>query len=255
MSNSTRLRGRIALITGSTSGIGFAIAERLAEDGARIIISSRKQENVDGALKKLAEKGHDVCGVACNISNVDDRKKLVLQVERIGGLDIFVQCAGANLFNGHILDCPEDRWDKTMDINLKSTWLLTKDLLPFLKNSKCGRVIYNSSASVHAPLEILGVYPVSKAALHLLTKTVALQLGRLNITVNCLVPGLIETPFSEVLVKDEEAKSVWNSLVCIKRYGKPADVAGITAFLASDEASFISGECIVIAGGFPSSRL
>ncbi|CAH1141119.1 unnamed protein product [Phyllotreta striolata] len=155
MSNKGCLRGRIALVTGSTSGIGLAIAERLAEDGAKVIVSSRIQENVDCAVKKLTCKGYDVCGIACHIADPEHRKRVIELVEKMGGLDIFVQCAGVNPFIGPILDIPEEKWDKTIGVNLKATWQLTCDLARFLKKSKNGRIIYNSSMSAYMPVWVI----------------------------------------------------------------------------------------------------
>ncbi|CAH1114453.1 unnamed protein product [Psylliodes chrysocephalus] len=250
LNNALRLQGRKALVTGSTSGIGLAIAERLATEGAKVIVSSRQQNNVDDTVKSLTDKGLDVRGVVCHIGKTEERKNLVKEAEKLGGLDIFVQCAGVNPFMGSILDCPEEAWDKTFDINVKTSWLLTKELFHLLKQSKHGRVIYNSSVSAFIPYEVLGAYPISKMALISLTKMAALHLGHWNVTVNCLVPGVIETPFSEILMQDELGKENWMALSCIKRFGKPNEVAGLTAFLASDDSTYISGEAICITGGF-----
>ncbi|XP_072397722.1 dehydrogenase/reductase SDR family member 4-like isoform X2 [Diabrotica undecimpunctata] len=247
-----RLDNRIALVTGSTNGIGLAIAERLAQEGAKVIISSRKEEHVKHTVKKLKDKGLLVTGVTCHIGDSEQRKLLVKEAERLGGLDILVQSAGVNPFIGNILDCPEEAWDKLLDTNLKASFMLTKEVFHLLKKSKYGRVIYNGSLASYSPSENMGAYPIGKGGLILLTKQAAFRLGSYNITCNCVVPGLIDTPFGSVLIKDKEFQSYFKKVTPLKRVGRPEEVASVVAFLASDDASYITAEAITVGGGFPS---
>ncbi|XP_050513783.1 dehydrogenase/reductase SDR family member 4-like isoform X2 [Diabrotica virgifera virgifera] len=247
-----RLVDRIALVTGSTNGIGLAIAERLAQEGAKVIVSSRKEENVKDTVKKLNDKGLLVTGVTCHVGDAEQRKLLVKEAERLGGLDILVQSAGVNPFIGNVLDCPEDKWDKIIDTNLKASFMLTKEVFHLLKKSKYGRVIYNGSVSAYTAHENLGAYPISKGALILLTKQAAFPLGAYNITCNCVVPGVINTTFGNVLVDSKEFQPYFKRMTPLKRFGVPEDVAGVVAFLASDDAAYVTAEAITVAGGFPS---
>lgn len=199
-----RLSGRSAIVTGSSYGIGFAIAKRLAEEGAKVIISSRKKENVEEATKKLCYQGLNVKGVVCHASNPEDRKRLLREAEKNDGLDILVCSAGVNPAVGPLFECSESAWDKIFDVNLKAPFQLTKEALPLLKQSKAGRVIYNSSISALLVHKNLGPYATSKAALCAFTRYAAATLGPDNITVNCVVPGCIKTRFVEVLTPNEE---------------------------------------------------
>ncbi|XP_018569702.1 uncharacterized protein LOC108909766 [Anoplophora glabripennis] len=244
-----RLSGRSALVTGSTYGIGYAIAKRLAEEGAKVIISSRKKENVDEATKNLRDQGLDVSGLVCHVSSPDDRKRLLKEAEKNNGLDILVCSAGVNPAVGPLFSCSESAWDKIFDVNLKASYQLTKEALPLLKQSKAGRVIYNSSVSAIHVFKDLGPYATSKAALCALTRYAAYSLGPDNITVNSVVPGCIKTRFSEVLTPNEEETKKLISMIYLKRLGETKDVSGVVAFLASDDAAYITGENIVVCGG------
>lgn len=197
-----RLCGKIAIITASTDGIGFAIAQRLAQEGANVIISSRKSENVEKAVNKLCKQNLSVKGLTCHVSNAEQRKALFEQACNWGGLDILVSNAGVSPQIGAILDCTEPVWDKTFDINVKSAFLFAKEALPLLRNSKAGRIIFISSICAFQPHDLLGIYSVSKTALLGLTKAAALQLAIEDITVNSVSPGIIRTKFSRVLTSE-----------------------------------------------------
>ncbi|KAG5899840.1 hypothetical protein JTB14_012311 [Gonioctena quinquepunctata] len=243
-----RLCGRIAIVTASTEGIGFSIAKRLAQEGAKVIISSRKPKNVEQALQKLCSEDLHVAGLTCHVSISDDRKRLFEEAEKLGGLDILVSNAGMNPEMGGVLDCSEGAWEKIFDVNVKSAFLLAKESLPLLRKSQNGRIIFISSIAgyhVDKPFDQLGAYSVSKTALLGLTKAAALQLARENITVNSICPGLIETKFSKVIQDDDKALLE----IPIGRVGKPSEIASVAAFLASDDASYITGENVIVGGG------
>ncbi|XP_037357831.1 dehydrogenase/reductase SDR family member 2, mitochondrial-like isoform X2 [Talpa occidentalis] len=246
------LANRVAVITGSTDGIGFAIARRLAQDGAHVVISSRKQQNVDRAVEALKAEGLRVTGTVCHVGKTEDRERLVATVqEHCGGVDILVCNAGVNPLVGSTLESDVGVWDKILDVNVKSPALLLSQLLPHMENRGNGSVILVSSVSAYMPLSMLGVYNVSKTALLGLTKTLALELAPKDIRVNCLVPGVIKTDFSKVLHDNEV---FWNNLKAqmqLQRMGRPEDCAGIVSFLCSPEASYITGESIVVAGYSP----
>eukprot|EP00057_Strongylocentrotus_purpuratus_P001706 XP_001200926.2 PREDICTED: dehydrogenase/reductase SDR family member 4 [Strongylocentrotus purpuratus] len=250
---SRRLEGKVAVVTASTEGIGYAIAKRLGEEGAHVVISSRKQAHVDHALKTLKEANLSVSGLVCHVGKQADRAKLIeTAVKENGGLDILVSNAAANPHFGNILDCDEQAWDKIFDINVKSTFLLVKESVPHMVSRGGGSIVVVSSIAGYMPFELLGPYSVSKTALLGLTKALTPQLSDMNIRVNCVAPGLVKTKFSSALLSSEESTKLALSGIPMKRAGTPDEISGIVSFLASDDASYITGENILVAGGAPS---
>uniref|UniRef100_A0A8C8UDJ8 Dehydrogenase/reductase SDR family member 4 n=1 Tax=Peromyscus maniculatus bairdii TaxID=230844 RepID=A0A8C8UDJ8_PERMB len=250
------LAERVAVLTGSTVGIGFAIARRLAKDGAHVVISSRKQQNVDRAVATLQEEGLSVTGTVCHVGKAEDRERLV--AKHSGGVDFLVCNAGVNPLVGSTLGASEQVWDKILNVNVKAPALLLSQLLPHMEkrgNPADTFFCLSPSQTLVILFQELGAYNVSKTALLGLTRTLALELAPKNIRVNCLVPGVIKTDFSKVLYSN---KAVWNHLkemqiFFLSRIGQPEDCAGLVSFLCSADASYITGENIVVAGC--SSRL
>lgn len=247
--NIARLTGKVAVVTASTDGIGFAIAKRLAEEGAKVIVSSRKESNVNRAVNNLQQEGLNVSGVVCHVGNAADRQKLFDMGKQLGGVDILVSNAAVNPEVGSVLDASETAWDKIFDINVKAAFLLAKESLPYLRQSKSGRIIFVSSIAAYQPIDLLGAYSVSKTALLGLTKAAAAQLAPENITVNCIAPGVVKTKFSSAITDTEQVKAETISRIPLGRFATPDEMGGIAAFLASDDASYITGETIVAAGG------
>ncbi|XP_043259723.1 dehydrogenase/reductase SDR family member 4 [Colletes gigas] len=247
-----RLNGKIAIVTASTEGIGFAIAKRLAEEGARVMISSRKESNVKKAVEKLKSEGLEVSGVICHVGKKEDRKVLFEQTKKeFGGLDILVSNAGVNPSVGSLFDTSEEIWDKIFDINVKSSFLLMQESLPLLRLSKSPSMILISSISAYQPITLLGTYAVSKTALLGLNNIAAATLASEGIRVNCIAPGVIKTKFSQTIVEGAIGEATL-STVPMQKFGEPNDVAGVAAFLASDDAAYITGETIVPSGGMQS---
>ncbi|CAG2056046.1 unnamed protein product [Timema podura] len=238
---SSKLKGKVAVVTASTDGIGFAVAKRLAADGASVVISSRKETNVRNASNKLQKEGLSVTGVVCHVAKKEDRERLFQEaIDKFGGIDILISNAAANPASGSILECGETEWDKIFDINVKSAFLLTKEVVPFLQKRSGGNIIYISSIAGYTPIEFLGPYSVSKTALLGLTKVFANDLASDNIRVNCVAPGIVQTKFSSIV-----------SNISIL-FAQPPEIAGVVSFLCSDDASYITGETIVAAGGMVS---
>lgn len=249
-SNATpgRLKDKVAIVTASTDGIGFAIAKRLAEDGATVCISSRKEHNVAQALDKL--KGLPVFGTTCHVGKAEDRKKLFDLVKKEkGSLDFLISNAAVNPSFGPMLETGEDAWDKIFEVNVKSAFLLTKEAMPMLKNSKSGSIVFISSIGGYQILSALGAYSVSKTALLGLTKGLAEELAP-GIRVNCVCPGIIDTKFSSALTSNEGIAEEALRRVPLKRFGQPEDISGVVSFLCSPDAAYITGESIVAAGGY-----
>lgn len=215
-----------------------------------MVISSRKEDNVDAALKSLREQNFDVSGLVCHVAKKEDRQKLVDHaVAKYGGVDILVSNAAANPHFGNILSCNESQWDKIFDTNIKSSFFLCKEVIPFIEKRGGGSILFVSSIAGYQPFEFLGPYSVSKTALLGLTKALSFEAATMNIRVNCLAPGVIKTKFSEQLWKNPDAENITKGMIPMKRFGEPSECSSAAAFLVSDDASYITGETIVVAGG------
>ncbi|KAI5645393.1 enoyl-(Acyl carrier protein) reductase domain-containing protein [Phthorimaea operculella] len=248
--NLKRLNGKVAIVTASTDGIGFAIAKRLGDEGANVIISSRKEANVQKAVASLRKDGINVEGVVCHVADAEHRKRLFdLAKSKFGGLDILVSNAAVNPAVSPILETDEKVWDKIFEINVKSSWLLAKEAYPELVKRGGGSIVFISSIAAYQPMEPLGPYSVSKTTLLGLTNAISKEIVNDNIRVNCVAPGIVATKFASAITQSEEAAEAGLSIVPMKRFGKTAEIAGTVAFLVSDDASYITGETIVVAGG------
>ncbi|XP_020037353.2 dehydrogenase/reductase SDR family member 4 [Castor canadensis] len=247
------LANKVALVTASTEGIGFAIARRLAQDGAHVVISSRKQQNVDRAVTTLKEEGLSVTGTVCHVGKAEDRERLVaMAVNLHGGIDILVSNAAVNPFFGNLMDVTEEMWDKVLNTNVKAAAMMTKAVVPEMEKRGGGSVVIVASIGAFNPLPGLSPYNVSKTALLGLTKNMALELASKNIRVNCLAPGLIKTNFSTLLWMDKAKEEHIKEIMHIRRIGKPEECAGIVSFMCSEDASYLTGETVVVGGGAPS---
>lgn len=208
-----RLEGKICVVTASTDGIGFAIAKRLATEGAKVVVSSRKQANVDEAVNSLKKEGlTDILGVTCHVAKESDRKKLFDEAfKKFGGIDVLVSNAAVNPAVGSVLEATEEVWDKIFDVNVKAAYLLAKEVKPYIVKRGGGSVVFISSIGGYQPFDLLGAYSVSKTALFGLTKAAALDMVKDNIRVNCVAPGVIETKFSSAveLIRLERRTICW----------------------------------------------
>ncbi|KAJ6634651.1 Dehydrogenase/reductase SDR family member 4 [Pseudolycoriella hygida] len=245
---STKLNGKVAVITASTEGIGLAIAKRLASDGASVVISSRKLKKVTKAVDLLKKMGYQqVYGCRCHIGVAEDRKNLFRETMSIfGRIDIFVSNAAVNPFLGKILDCPQQVWDKIFDINVRAPFLMVKDAVPLIKKSQGGSVVFISSVAAYNPMRKIGAYSVSKTALLGLTKVLSQSLIEDNIRVNCVAPGVVETKSSRTIIAGN--KTILEEIP-LNRVAAPEEIAAVVSFLVSDDASYVSGETVTVAGG------
>ncbi|CAC5418419.1 DHRS4 [Mytilus coruscus] len=235
-----KLKGKVAIVTASTEGIGFAIARRLGEDGAKVVVSSRKQKNVDKAVDILKKENLDVHGIVCHVGKKEDRTKLIQKtIDEYGGIDILVSNAAANPTMGPLIDCSEDAWDKLFDTNVKATFMLCKEIVPHIEKRGGGSIVIVSSIAGYISSEVIPAYAVTKTAL-------------LESKDYRHLSGLIDTKFSAALTGNPEMSKVALSAIPLHRPGKPVECSGIVSFLSSDDASYITGENIVISGGMPS---
>ncbi|XP_015789060.1 dehydrogenase/reductase SDR family member 4 isoform X2 [Tetranychus urticae] len=248
---SDKLKGKVAIVTASTDGIGLEISRRLGQEGASVIISSRRKENVNKAVDELKNQGLDVLGTVCHVSKEEDRKHLIdFTIKEKGAIDYFVSNAAINPVMMPILETGEGAWDKIFEVNVKSAFLLTKAVAPHMEKRGGGSIIYISSIGGYQPLPLIGAYSVSKTALLGLTKAVANETAASNIRVNCICPGIIKTKFSRALWENEGINEEMNRMIPMHRIGKPEEVASLVSFLCSDDASYITGESFVVAGGY-----
>lgn len=245
-----RFQGKVAIVTASTQGIGFGIAERLGLEGASVVVSSRKQKNVDEAVVKLKARGIEVIGVVCHVSNGQQRKNLINQtIEKFGKIDVVVSNAAANPSVDSILQTKESVLDKLWDINVKSSILLLQDAASHLQ--KGSSVVLISSIAGYQPQSSMAMYGVTKTALLGLTKALAAEMAP-DTRVNCVAPGFVPTHFAEYITSNDGVRQTIEQNTLLNRLGTTGDMAAAAAFLASDDASYITGETLVVAGGMPS---
>lgn len=243
-------------MTGSTEGIGLAVAKRMAQDGARVVISSRKQKNVEKALEELkAEYADHVAGTVCHVGNQEDQQKLIdFTLDKFGSIDILISNVAVNPYFGTFMDMQESHWDKIFEVNVKAPFLLSQKVVPhMLKNNKPGdkgAIVYISSIAAYSGMASIGSYSVSKTALLGLCKNMSMELANEGIRVNLVAPGVIRTKFSGMLWENEGQDEFYKSMTHMKRLGEPQELGGIVSFLCGPDASYITGENIVVAGGY-----
>jgi len=245
------LTGKVAIITGSSRGIGKAIAERMAEHGAKVVISSRKAgpcEEVAGAINE-AHPGHAIA-VPCNISSKDDLQRVVDETRKaFGKVDIVVCNAATNPFFGPMSKISDEAFRKVLDNNIISNHWLIQMVAPEMAERHDGAVIVISSIGGLRGSTGIGVYNISKAADFQLARNLAHELGPSGIRVNCIAPGLVKTDFARALWDTPEAERRSSAGNPLRRLGEPDDIAGAAVFLASKAGAWMTGQAIVVDGG------
>jgi len=245
-----QLEGKVALITGASKGIGESIARVYGLAGAKVVISSRKQEALDTLATSLREIGIDVLPFAANAGNMDDLARLVQETQAcFGGIDILVNNAAANPVFGPVEDTPLSAFDKIMDVNLKGPFELSKYCLPIMKSRGGGSIINISSIGGIRPEPMLGIYSVSKTAIISLTKVLAKEWGADGVRVNAICPGLIKTKFSQALWDNEQILRYTLEHLPIARVGTPEEIAALALFLAGNGAAYCTGAVFTADGG------
>jgi len=246
------MTGQVALVTGSTKGIGEAIVRRMAEHGAKVVVSSRKADACD----KVAGEINDTHGagtalaVPCNISHKEDLEKLVnATLKAWGRIDALVCNAAVNPFFGSSADIPDEAFDKVMNVNIKSNHWLCNLVLPQMVERGAGSITVISSIGGLRGSSILGAYAISKAADMQLVRNLAVEYGPKGIRANAIAPGLIKTYFARALWEDETILEGATSGSALRRIGQPDEIAGAAVFLASQAGAFMTGQTMVIDGG------
>jgi len=244
------LSGKTSLVTGASRGIGLAIAKTFAAAGARVAISSRKQEGLDMAAEEIRNEGGQVLPIAAHSGDPEAVASLVSQVvDTFGGVDILVNNAGTNPHFGPLLTAEESHWDKILDVNLKGYFRTIKACVETMRVRGGGKIINVASVNGLEAQPGMGIYCVSKAGVLMLTRVLAIELASDNIQVNAIAPGLIQTKFSRVLWETPQIRQSALARIPQGRIGQPEELAGVALYLASQASDFTTGAVFVVDGG------
>jgi len=245
-----KLSDKVAIVTGASRGIGLAIAELFAKEGAAVVICGRKQESLDQVANSLKDSSGRIVPVACHVGRLEDLERLVDRAAReFGKIDILVNNAGTNIAQGAALQMTDAQFDKMVEINLKSAYRLTRLLAPGMCERGSGSIVNIASIAGIRPQSQSLLYSMTKAALIMLTQSYALELGPSGVRVNAIAPGLVETTLSEYYWKDEARFQPLMERQPIKHLGQPVEIAEVALMLASDSSSYLTGQTIVVDGG------
>lgn len=248
MTVSINLEGKVAIVTGASRGIGESIARAFAANGAKVVLASRKIEGVTAVAESI---GANAVAVAAHTGREEDCMRLVATaVEKLGKVDVLVNNAATNPYFGPFLDADMGAWDKTFDVNLKGYYWMTREVAKHLLARQApGSIINMASVAgiVASPLQ--GIYAMTKAAVISMTKTFAYELATSKIRVNAIAPGFVDTRFAAAVLKNDVLLEEVLKITPMKRYAQPDEIAGAALYLASDSASYLTGQAIVIDGG------
>jgi NAD(P)-dependent dehydrogenase (short-subunit alcohol dehydrogenase family) len=248
--NAFRVDGKVAIVTGSSRGIGRSIAEHLAAYGAKVVISSRKQGPCEEVAQAIRASGGEAIAVPASIAEKAQLEHLVAQTrDRFGQIDILVCNAASNPYFGPMSGLPDEAFQKILQNNIVANHWLANLVLPEMAQRRDGVVIIVSSIGGLKGSATLGAYCVSKAADMQLARNLAVEWGKQNIRINCIAPGLVKTDFARALWENPELLARTEAVTPLGRIGDPADIGGIAVFLASRAGAFITGQTIVADGG------
>ena len=244
------LKGKTAIVTGSSRGIGRAIAVAYARAGARVVITSRKADACKAVVDQLRGEGLEATAIACNISRKDEISALVDQTEQVyGPVDVLVCNAAVNPYYGPLSGIPDDAFSKVLDVNIRSNLWLVNRVAPGMAEKGKGSIVIISSIAGLTGSRVLGAYGISKAADMSLARNLALEWGKQGIRANCIAPGLVKTDFAKALWDDPATLERATKGVPLRRIGEPDEIAGAAVYLASRAGSFMTGQALVVDGG------
>lgn len=244
------MTGKVALITGSTKGIGRSIAEEMARLGAKVVISSRKAEACEQVANELKAQGFEAMAIPCHVGKKDDLQNLVNKTnEAWGTIDVLVCNAATNPVYGPTSEMTDEAWDKIMDTNVKGSFWLTNMVLPQMAEQGEGAVVMLSSIAGIRGNTTIGTYGVSKAAEAALARNLAVEWGPKGVRINSIAPGLIKTDFAKALWEDPVRVKRAEDKTPLRRIGDPVDIAGLAVFLSTKASAYITGQTIVADGG------
>jgi NAD(P)-dependent dehydrogenase (short-subunit alcohol dehydrogenase family) len=250
MSSLFDIAGKVAIVTGASRGIGQAIAERMAEAGAKVVLSSRKQESLNPVAAAIQAKGSEAIAVVAH-----NGEKAALQalaqaaLDAYGRIDILVNNAATNPHFGAVLEAEDSLWQKTIEVNIMGNMWLTQAVVPVMRKNGGGKIINIASVNGLRPGRLQGIYSMTKAAVINLTQTLAMELGIDNIQVNAIAPGLVQTKFARVIWENDVIIQEMMNRTPAGRIGQPDDIAGIALYLASPASAYTTGQVFVVDGG------
>lgn len=245
------LKGKVAIVTGSSRGIGASIAEAFAEFGASVVLSSRTKKSVDIIAENIKKRGLKATSVECHVGEKEHLNNLIdTAIKAYGKIDILVNNAGINPVFDRLENADEKLFNKIIDINVKAAFNLSNMVMKHMKENKSGSIINISSVEGHKPDKGLGIYSISKAAITMLTKSQAKEWGKYGIRSNAICPGLIKTKLSSALWQNEEMLELWLRDLPIRKAAEPEEISGMAVYLASNASSYTTGETFNIDGGY-----
>lgn len=245
------LTGKTALVTGASRGIGESAAKLLAEQGAHVIVSSRKIADCQRVVDEIVAAGNSAEAMACNIGNMEDITKIFSDIKaKHNKLDILVNNAAANPYYGHILDTDLGAFNKTVDVNIRGYFFMSIEGAKMMRENGGGSIVNTASINALQPGMGQGIYSITKAAVVNMTQSFAKECAQFGIRVNALLPGLTKTKFAGALFNDEKVYKMAMAMIPMRRHAEPDEMAGTILYLASDASSYTTGECIVVDGGF-----
>jgi len=244
------LEGRVALVTGSTRGIGLAIARELAAHGAKVVVSSRKADACERARDEIVAAGGEAFAFACNVGHKDQLQALVdATLAHYGAIDVLVCNAATNPYMGPLQKISDEAFDKIMGTNVRSNVWLCNMVIPQMAARGGGAVILLSSIASIQGTRLLGAYALSKAADSQLARNLAVEWGAKNVRVNCIAPGIVRTDFAKALYENPQIHKLAVAHYPLGRLGEVEDIAGAAVFLAARAGAFVTGQTIVVDGG------
>ena len=245
------LTGKIALVTGASRGIGEEIAKLLAEQGAHVIVSSRRIDGCKTVANAIVDSGGSAEAFACNVGDMDDIATIFAHIKASHGkLDILVNNAAANPYFGDILDTDLAAYSKTVDVNVRGYFFMSIEGGRMMRENGGGSIVNTASINALQPGYAQGIYSITKAAVVNMTKAFAKECAKHNIRVNALLPGLTKTKFAGALFTNDDIYKMAIQQIPMHRHAEPKEMAGTVLYLVSDAASYTTGECVVVDGGF-----
>ncbi|MCK6535823.1 MAG: glucose 1-dehydrogenase [Polyangiaceae bacterium] len=246
------LRDKVAIVSGASRGIGEAIALAFAEAGAKLVVASRKQDSVEAVAARLRERGTEAHAVAAHVGNTDQCHALVkAAIERFGRVDVLVNCAGTNPYFGPMVNIDPGAYEKTFEVNLRGAFETSRVFAQHVIERKgTGSIVTITSVAGLRAAPLQGVYGMTKAALNSMTQTLAFELGQSGVRVNAIAPGLVDTRLAAAILASPEMVEHANRHTALGRVGQPEEIAAAALFLASDAASFVTGQTLCVDGGF-----